>query len=104
LASYEGTYWQAQLADGTKMQGGSGFVGDVNVGAVPIDRMRVFTVAHNTYSHTYYAPTKTWYKDGKPWVTPAYEYPTTYTLKDGTSLTVGFDAVTKLLDLSQTQL
>lgn len=93
----QATKWLAQLSDGSKMTGGQNMTTDVNVSAVPIDQIKVFTVAHNTFSHTYYAPTKTWYKDGKVWTD--YPYPQEYTLADGSVLTV--DTENGLLKLTQ---
>lgn len=97
----QATMWQAQLTDGSKMRGGQShlFSTDTNVAAVPVDQIKVFTVAHNTFAHTFYAPTKNWYKDGKVW--PDYVYPTQYTLQDGSVLTVEFDEETGLLKLTQ---
>lgn len=97
----QATKWQAQLTDGTKMEGGQPYSWDVNVSAVPVDQIKVFTIAHNTFAHTYYAPTQTWYKDGKPWPSPGYAYPTQHQLQDGSILTVDLDPVTGLLVLTQ---
>ncbi|MFC5528467.1 hypothetical protein [Cohnella yongneupensis] len=87
----QATMWQAQLADGTKMRGGQTniFPDDLNVGAVPIDQMKTFTVSHNTFAYTYYAPTKKWYKDGK---LTTFAYPTEFGMQDGSLLTIDFAA------------
>lgn len=99
----QATSWLAQLTDGTKMRGGQTnlFPDDQNVAAVPIDQIKVFTVAHNIFSHTYYKPLNKWYKDGKLWPAPGYPYPMEYTMQDGSELTVGFDSATGLLTLAQ---
>lgn len=96
----QATYWQAQLNDGTRMRGGQRnlFYDDLNVEAVPIDIMKTFTIAHNLYCYTYFAPLKTWYKDGK--VVP-FTYPAEFTMADGSILIVDKDATTSLLKLTQ---
>jgi len=30
--------------------------------------VKVFTIGHNTFAHTYYAPLNMWYVNGKPWM------------------------------------
>jgi hypothetical protein len=84
----QATMWQAQLTDGSKLRGGQTnlFPDDLNVSAVPVEQIKVFTIAHNTFSDTYYAPTRTWYKNGKPWTdrTATVEY----LMQDGSLLTV----------------
>jgi hypothetical protein len=95
----QATRWLAQLSDGTKMEGGQEGImpGQVNVASVPLDKIKVFTISHNTFAHTYYAPYKMWYKDGKVWTT--YVYPTQYIMQDGSILTVDF--ANGLLKLTQ---
>lgn len=98
--SIQATKFLAQLNDGTKMNGGQeGIVSNqYPVSAVPIPLLKVFTVTHNTFSHTYYVPLKTWYKDGKVW--SDYAYPTVYGMQDGSTVTVDLDPETGLLELS----
>ena len=74
------------------------FSDDLNVSAVPVDQMKLFTVAHNTYCYTYFAPTKSWYKDGKP---IALMYPITFSLADGSILTVDEEPGRDMLVLTQ---
>lgn len=66
------------------------FDSHVNVSAVPLDQLKMFTIAHNTFSHSFYVPIKQWYKDGVRWNN--YPYPQPYELPDGTTLTVEADA------------
>lgn len=96
----QATYWQAQLTDGSKLRGGQQnlFIYDVNVSAVPIDQMKLFSVVHNTYTWTYYVPTKTWYKDGK---SAPFAYPAEFIMGDGSLLTVNKNVSTDLLELTQ---
>jgi inorganic pyrophosphatase len=96
----QATYWQAQLNDGTKMRGGQTNLRetDTNVAAVPIDQIKVFTVTHNTFAWSYFAPTKTWYKDGKP---ATLVYPTEFIMQDGSVVTIDKDVATGLLKLTQ---
>lgn len=96
----QATMWQAQLTDGSKLRGGQTnfFSTDVNVSAVPLDQLKVFTIGHNTFADTFYAPTGVWYKNGKPWTTrPAI---VEYTMQDGSILTVDYTG--GVLDLFQT--
>ncbi|MCM3589624.1 hypothetical protein M4D58_03140 [Brevibacillus borstelensis] len=94
------TFWQAQLHDSTKMRGGQRnlFADDLMVSAVPIDQMKLFTLAHNAYCYTYFVPTKTWYKDGKP---ATLTYPAHFVLADGSSITVDKDEKTDALLVTQ---
>ncbi|WP_134682575.1 hypothetical protein [Brevibacillus migulae] len=96
----EATNWQAQLKDGSRLRGGQSnlMYYDVNVGAVPIDQMIIFSVGHNTGCFTYYVPTKTWYYDGK--VTD-FAYQKQFSMYDGSILTVDIDKETGLLNLTQ---
>lgn len=96
----QATFWQAQLADISRMRGGQQnlFPDDLNVAAVPVDVMKTFTVAHNLYCYTYYAPLKTWYKDGK---VTQFTYPAEFTMADGSKLTVDKDSTSNLLALTQ---
>lgn len=84
----EATYWQAQLTDGTKMRGGQTnlFPDDLNVSAVPVEQIKVFSICHNTFTDTYYAPAKTWYKNGKPWT--GRPQTVEYVMQDGSVLSV----------------
>lgn len=96
----QATYWQAQLNDGTRMRGGQRhlFSDDLNVAAVPVELIKTFTIAHNTYCYTYYAPYKIWYKDGKA---VPFTYPAEFTMGDGSLLIVDKDAATNYLKLTQ---
>lgn len=98
----QATMWQAQLADGSKMRGGQTnlFPDDLNVSAVPTEHIKVFTIGHNTYSDTYFAPVATWYKNGKPW--PDRPEAVEYLMQDGTTLTVTQGA-NGVLTLTQAQ-
>lgn len=100
IVMVQATMWQAQLTDGSKLRGGQTnfFASDVNVSAVPLDQVRVFTIAHNTFSDTLYVPTGVWYKNGKPWTTRPEIVE--YTLQDGSILTV--DYAGGILDVHQT--
>ncbi|CAM5794822.1 hypothetical protein [Brevibacillus borstelensis] len=94
------TFWQTQLSDGTRMRGGQQnlFSDDLNVAAVPVDLLKTFTIAHNTYCYTYFAPLRTWYKDGKA---VPFTYPAVFTLADGSQLTIDEDGGTNVLNLNQ---
>ena len=96
----QATFWQAQLNDGTRMRGGQRnlFLDDLNVAAVPVDIMKTFTIAHNTYCFTYFAPLNTWYKDGK---VSTFSYPAEFAMQDGSILIVNKDDTTNLLKLTQ---
>jgi hypothetical protein len=95
---YQATMWQAQLVDGTKLRGGQTnlFSDDQNVAAVPLDQIKIFSVSHNTFTHTYYVPLKVWYVDGIPWM----DRPETveYGLQDGSVLTVSMDSSNLVLN------
>jgi len=84
------TKWTAQLTDGTKMRGGQTnlYPDDLNVSAVPTSQIKVFTIAHNTFSDTYYKALNTWYHNG---VAMIYNYPNEYIMGDGSLLTVNFN-------------
>lgn len=99
--STQATSWKAQLTGGIKMRGGQQnlYPDDLNVSAVPIDQITVFTIAHNTFSDTYFKALNTWYHNGVPFIFP---YPNDYTMQDGSALTVDIDALTSLLTLTQT--
>jgi hypothetical protein len=96
----QATQWLAQLTDGTKMRGGQTnlFPTDLNVAAVPIPQIKVFTISHNTFADTYYKPLNTWYHNGK---VMTFAYPTEYIMQDGSILTVDFDSLTGFLILTQ---
>jgi hypothetical protein len=95
----QATKWYSQLMDNTSFTGGSTDPNSVNVSAVPLEQIKTFIVVHNTFSHTYYAPFKKWYKDGVLWAD--HSYPMVYELRDGTTLTVDFNEETQLLKVSQ---
>jgi hypothetical protein len=85
---YQATMWQAQLPDGSKLRGGQTnlYPDDQNVAVVPVELVKIFSISHNTFTHTYYVPLKTWYINGVPWVNrPAT---VTYGMQDGSLLTV----------------
>jgi len=63
------------------------FPDDLNVESVPLDQIKVFTVAHNTFSHTYFVPLNTWYNNGQP---ITFDYPQEYILQDGSVLTIDY--------------
>ena len=86
------TCWTAQLYDGTKFRGGQSqlFQNDVNVAAVPVELIKIFSIGHNTGAHTYHVPSLTWYKNGLPW--PTRPDPMEYIMQDQTLLTVSMDA------------
>ena len=58
----QATKWQAQLKDRSILTGGGGYAWDVNVSAVPVDQIALFSVIHNEWTYTYYAPLNQWYK------------------------------------------
>lgn len=84
----QATSWMAQLIDGTKIRGGQStlFPDDVSISAVPVEEIKTFRIGHNTFAHTYHAPTGTWYINGKVWV----DRPETiqYQMQDQTLITV----------------
>lgn len=97
--STQATKWTAQLTDGTKLRGGQSnlYPDDLNVSAVPVSQIKVFTIAHNTFSDTYYKALDTWYHNGVP---VAANYPRDYIMGDGSLLTVDIN-VNGLLALTQ---
>jgi hypothetical protein len=98
----QATCWMAQLTDGTKLRGGQTnlFNTDVNVSAVPVNALKVFSVSHNTFTDTYFAPWNKWFHDGKPWQGD-YPYPQQYLMQDGSTLTVDYDNEAGHLVLTQ---
>ncbi|WP_067924887.1 hypothetical protein [Alicyclobacillus shizuokensis] len=79
--------WLAQLQGGGKLSGGQGDPSDVNVSAVPVPLILLFTVSGTQSSDTLYLTNsqEQWYRDGKPF-TPTF--PLVYTLADGSTLTI----------------
>lgn len=94
----QATKWKAQLKDRSILTGGGGYAWDVNVSAVQVDQIALFSVIHNEWTYTYYAPLNQWYKDGKP---VNFTYPTQFRMADGSILTVDWNASTQRLALSQ---
>jgi hypothetical protein len=79
--------WLAQLQGGGKLSGGQGDPSDVNVSAVPVPLILLFTVSGTTSSDTLYLANNTehWYRGGRPF-TPTF--PLVYSLSDGSTLTI----------------
>lgn len=79
--------WLAQLQGGGKLSGGQGDPSDVNVSAVPVPLILLFTVSGTTSSDTLYLHdgNETWFRSGRPF-TPVF--PLVYTLADGSTLTI----------------
>jgi hypothetical protein len=79
--------WLAQLQGGGKLSGGQGDPSDVNVSAVPVPLILLFTVSGTQSSDTLYLVnnTENWYRDGRPF---APTFPLAYTLADGSILTI----------------
>ncbi|MBW3113482.1 hypothetical protein KYJ26_16635 [Bacillus sp. MCCB 382] len=67
---------------------------------IPVETLKIFSIAHNTYVDTYYQPWDQWYINR---IATAQDglYPLTYRMSDGSILTVNMDEETGLLDLSQ---
>lgn len=96
----QATYWYAQLVDGTKIQGGQQHIYPTqpNVAVVPVEALRIFCIAHNTFTDQYYQPWDQWYISR---VATKVVYPLVYQLQDGSILTVNQDVKTGLLILTQ---
>lgn len=96
----QATYWQAQLVDGTVIRGGQRhtYPNQYVVENVPAEAIKVFAIAHNTYSDQYYAPWDKWYLAR---VEADPNYPMIYQMADQSILTVNQDPETKVLILSQ---
>jgi hypothetical protein len=96
----QATYWYAQLVDGTKIQGGQQhlYPNQPNVSIVPSQAIRIFCIAHNTYTDQYYQPWDQWYIAR---IETKVTYPLLYQLSDGSVLKVNQDPKTKLLILTQ---
>jgi hypothetical protein len=96
----QATYWYAQLVDGSKMRGGQQQVypNDANVGVVPVEALKVFSIVHNTFSDQYYQPWDKWYINR---VDTIVSYPLQYQMQDGSILTINKDKATNLLILIQ---
>ncbi|WAH38622.1 hypothetical protein [Alicyclobacillus dauci] len=79
--------WQAILQGGQKLTGGTGSNFDVNVSAVTVPLVELFTVSGTTFSDTMYVANgkETWYENGKEWTAT---FPLEYTLQDGSTLTI----------------
>lgn len=96
----QATYWQAQLVDGTVMRGGQrhNSPNQPVVESVPAEAIKVFAIAHNTYSDQYYAPWNKWYINR---IESPVVYPMVYQMADKSILTINQDADTNVLILSQ---
>ncbi|GMA48666.1 hypothetical protein GCM10025857_39760 [Alicyclobacillus contaminans] len=79
--------WLAQLQGGGKLSGGQGDPSDVNVSAVPVPLILLFTVSGTQSSDTLYLANSQehWYRAGQPF-TPTF--PLQYSLADGSTLTI----------------
>lgn len=96
----QATYWQAQLVDGTVMRGGQRhlYPNQPVVESVPAEAIKVFAIAHNTYSDQYYAPWNKWYINR---IESAVVYPLVYQMADKSILTINQDHTTNALILAQ---
>jgi hypothetical protein len=96
----QATYWQAQLVDGTVMRGGQRhyYPNQPIVEMVPAEAIKVFAIAHNTFTDQYYQPWDQWYLNR---VASTPTYPMVYRMADGSILTVNQDSITGVLKLTQ---
>ena len=96
----DATYWRAQLVDGTIITGGQRhkYPTQATVEMVPAEAIKVFAIAHNTYTDQYYAPWDKWYLNR---IESIPEYPLQYRMQDQSILTVNQDPETRVLILTQ---
>lgn len=90
MPAIQATCWNAQFDGSPDLWGGQEglFPNQSRVEQVSIESLYMFTIVHNTFTHSYYKPENQWYLDEN---VMTFTYPQDYLMQDGSTVTVDYN-------------